>query len=292
MAERFIERGTSYKLRHGMLHIYETNCACKSVKFHFDQFVLTLMLSGHKTIWGDQLKFEFFPGTFFIPEKETVIDVSIPNASIENPTRCLVLEVQPAFIKSFYEEISASEADHGVLFQGSVETSTDYFFSNNRLLIQAFEKLYDHQFADQSPAKSLAEDLLLKEILLRLFQTEALYLMIENFKRSVDDDKIRKLTSYIANNLSQRLTVKKLSEIAGVGQTTLYNKFKSETGLAPNEYVLRERINHAKVLIRKDRSSLKEIAFQCGFNSYEYFSNTFKKMEQTKPSEFRKLAGV
>ncbi len=289
MEERFIERGTDYQLRRGTLSVYETNCSCKNVKFHFNRFVLTLMLSGHKTIEGERLKFEFFPGTFFIPEKDAVIDVSIPNASIDNPTKCLVLDIQPAFIKSFYEEIAASEADRDILYHGPTETSTDYFFSNNPLLVKAFEKLYHHQFADQSPARWLAEDLLLKEILLRLFHTEALYLMIDNLNESVEDDKIRKVTTYITNNLEQRLTVHKLSEIAGMGQTSLYNKFKSATGLSPNEYVLQERINHAKVLIQKNRISLKEVAFQCGFNSYEYFSSTFKKVEKTKPSEFKRL---
>ncbi|MGD1846760.1 MAG: hypothetical protein ACFB10_15330, partial [Salibacteraceae bacterium] len=85
MEERFIERGTDYQLRRGTLSVYETNCSCKNVKFHFNRFMLTLMLSGHKTIEGERLKFEFFPGTFFIPEKDAVIDVSIPNASIDNP---------------------------------------------------------------------------------------------------------------------------------------------------------------------------------------------------------------
>ena len=92
MVEQFIERGTSYSLRNGKLSLYETNCACKDIQFYFDQYVMTLMLSGHKTIVSDHLKFEFFPGTFFIPEKEVINSVSIPNASIYNPTQCLVLE--------------------------------------------------------------------------------------------------------------------------------------------------------------------------------------------------------
>ena len=289
MAERFIERGTSYHLRNATLSIYETNCACKDIKFHFGQFVLTLMLTGHKTILTDKLRFEFFPGTFFIPEKETIIDVSIPNASLENPTKCLVLEIQPAFIKSFYEEISSSESDGGVLYRGEIETSKDYFFSSNQLLINAFVKLYGLQFDDPSPAKPFVEDLFIKEILLRVFQTEGLYLLIENFRDNTKSDKIRKVTSYIANNLSEKLTVSKLSKIAGMGQTSFFNKFKSATGYSPNEYILHERINHAKVLIRMNKFSLKEIAYQCGFNSYEYFSSSFKKIEKKKPSDFRRI---
>ena len=97
------------------------------------------------------------------------------------------------------------------------------------------------------------------------------------------------LKDYIANNLSEKLTVSKLSKIAGMGQTSFFNKFKSATGYSPNEYILHERINHAKVLIRMNKFSLKEIAYQCGFNSYEYFSSSFKKIEKKKPSDFRRI---
>jgi len=90
MQDKFIEKGTHYPLKHGRLSLFETNCSCKDIQFHFKQYVMTLMLSGHKTIESENLKFEFFPGTFFYYlEKETINQVSIPNASFTNPTNVL-----------------------------------------------------------------------------------------------------------------------------------------------------------------------------------------------------------
>ena len=147
MVEHFIERGTAYPCRVGKLMMYETNISCRNVKFFFEDFVLTLMLAGHKTITTDHLKFEFFPGTFFIPERRTINNVSIPNASVDNPTKCLVLELDPSFIQTFYQEILLSETDKDILYQAPINghDPKGYFFSNDRFLIASLVRLYEHQ---------------------------------------------------------------------------------------------------------------------------------------------------
>ena len=98
---------------------------------------------------------------------------------------------------------------------------------------------------------------------------------------------IQNAIRYIKNNLNKKITLKELANIAGLGLTTFNNKFKSTTGFTPIEYLFNERIKHAKMLILKDQMTLKEIAFHCGFNSYEYFCSSFKKLENIKPTEYK-----
>ncbi|MEO1627733.1 MAG: AraC family transcriptional regulator N-terminal domain-containing protein [Bacteroidota bacterium] len=147
MQEKFIERGTEYQLEHGKLMVYETNCSCRDVKFYFEQNVLTIMRSGHKSILTDSLTFEFFPGTFYIPERECIHTVHIPNATFHNPTACLVLELDPNFLHQFHEEISISEGEGTCLYNGPAEGDNKHFFSNDRAIIENFCRLYDHLLA-------------------------------------------------------------------------------------------------------------------------------------------------
>ncbi|MEM7040711.1 MAG: helix-turn-helix domain-containing protein [Bacteroidota bacterium] len=288
MIEKFIEKGTDYPLRHGKLSLYETNCPCKDIRFYFDQYVLTIMLSGHKTIESEHLKFEFFPGTFFIPEKDVVNNVSIPNASVYNPTKCLVLELNPSFIQSVYTSIFYSEQDRHLLFTDRPDASEHYFLSNDKLLIQAFTRLYSLQFEDQSDCKGPVEELILREILLRVFQTEGLYLLKRSFEQSIEDDKIRQVISHIRHHIRQKLTTASLARVAGMGQTSFFKAFRENTGQSPIDFVMHERIRQSKVLIRKGRLTFQEVAFACGFNSYEYFCSSFKRIEGERPRDFRK----
>lgn len=288
MVEQFIERGTEFMLRNGKLTIYETNCVCKDIQFYFDHYVLTIMLRGHKTIKTDHLKFEFFPSTFFIPERGVINNVSIPNASIYNPTQCLVLEINPLFIKKQYEKILYSELDKEILYDTSTETTNGYFLSNDQLLIQSFMKLYTLQSKDKSSSKTLVEDLIITEMLYRVFSTEGLHLLKRNFDKTIQNDKIYKVVNYIDQHLSQKIKTTTLAKVAGLGQTTFFKVFKEATGQSPIDYLMNERIKKAKILLQKNRSSLQEIAYECGFNSYEYFCSSFKKIEQLKPSEYKK----
>lgn len=294
MEDKFIERGTNFPLRHGKLTIYETNCVCRDIQFYFDQYVLTLMVSGHKTITSGDLKFEFFPGTFFIPEKEVINKVAIPNASMYNPTQCLVLELNPSYIQSVYEEVLYSDYDKNMLYSRPMEPSNTYFLSSDRLLIQAFIRLYEIQSKDNSPSKVMVEDLIIREMLYRVFCTEGLHLLKMTFEKSISDNGIRRVISYIKNNIDQKITTASLAKVAGLGQTTFFKLFKECTGHTPIDYILNERIRQSKILIQKDKLSLQEIAFRCGFNSYEYFCSSFKKIEKMKPSDLkrRKYASV
>lgn len=288
MVEKFIERGTDYTLRNGTLSVYETNCVCKDINFYFDQYVLTLMLDGHKTIETNNLKFEFFPGTFFIPEKEEVTRVSIPNATFDSPTKCLVLTLKPSFLETFYEEVLYSDQDKQILYTDSPENPRELYFSNDKLLIEAFARLYYHQLERPSPSKALIDDLIIKEMLLRIFNTEGLLLLKKNFEKSIADVRIQKAIAHITNNIQDKLTAEELAQVSGLGQTTFFKRFKKHTGYSPIAYILNERIRQAKIMIQKDKMSLQEIAFKSGFNSYEYFCNSFKKIENLKPTEYKK----
>lgn len=287
--EKFIERGTHFPLRDGELVLYETNCSCKDIQFFFEDHVMTLMLSGHKTVISENLKLEFFPGTFFIPERGTTNTVSIPNASVYNPTKCIVLSLNPSFIQDVYNEIYHSENDQSIISEETENNDLDYYCSNDQLLIQAFTKLYEIQLLDNSEAKPLIERVIIKEILYRLFPSGALDLLKLNFAHSIFDESIRKAISYIKANVGNNIKVSMLAATAGLGQTTFYKSFKVATGQTPADYILHERIRQAKVLIRNQKHTFQQIAYKCGFNSYEYFCSCFKKIENKKPTEFKNL---
>ena len=285
--EQFIERATEYPLANGILTVYETNCPCRDVKFYFEEHVLTIMLAGHKTISNEQMVVEFFPNTFFIPEKNCVQTVAIPSASFDNPTKCLVLKIDKPFLAQYYRDLQSSEASENILFQNEEEEKTNHFMSNDNCIIENFKRLYKSIVKKPSEVNDMICTLYLKELLLRLYQTRALALLKDNFEEKVVNPNIQKSIRYIKSRLQHKITVKELASLAGLGVTSFTNKFKAATGLSPIGYLFKERINHAKILILKEELTLKEIAFSCGFNSYEYFCSSFRKLENVKPSEFK-----
>ncbi len=79
---------------------------------------------------------------------------------------------------------------------------------------------------------------------------------------------------------------------SGYSQSYFHKLFHETTGHSPVSYINKQRMDHAKVLLRQsDRPSIKEIAVQCGFPDAYYFSRIFRKYNGMSPSEYSRISG-
>jgi len=284
--DKFIERAIRYPLEHGLLTIYESNIPSKDIKFHFEKHVLTIMEKGHKSIMANGVQYEFFPGTVLIPQKDIIQSVSIANATFDNPTKCIEIDFDSDFIKKYYDEILHSEKDKVIINTNNPDNA--FYLSNDKMIIDLIIRIYKRRLLKDNRGNQMIITLMLKELLLIIFQTNGRALLLQNLEETIKDLDIKRSIEYIKHNFNQKLNIDTLAEISGLGNTTFFKKFKKETHLSPMDYVLNTRLEHAKVLMKKNENTLKEIAFKSGFNSYEYFCIAFKKIENMKPSEFKK----
>lgn len=72
-----------------------------------------------------------------------------------------------------------------------------------------------------------------------------------------------------------------------IGYSWFRRMFKNYTGLSPHQYFLQLKIMRAKGLLRTTTLSVKEISYECGFESIHYFSRLFKQKTGLTPGEFR-----
>ncbi|AHM60749.1 Histidine kinase-like ATPase [Flammeovirgaceae bacterium 311] len=71
----------------------------------------------------------------------------------------------------------------------------------------------------------------------------------------------------------------------GMSRTLVYKKLKSLTGLGPNEFIRRIRLNKASSLLLKGKYSISEVMFETGFNHRSYFIKCFRGEFGHLPSE-------
>ena len=64
--------------------------------------------------------------------------------------------------------------------------------------------------------------------------------------------------------------------------------FKDETGHTLIGYAILLRINRAKILLTKTDKSITQIAAECGYDDFTYFSRQFKKSTNMTPRDYRK----
>ncbi|HJA92492.1 MAG TPA: AraC family transcriptional regulator [Candidatus Eisenbergiella merdipullorum] len=62
--------------------------------------------------------------------------------------------------------------------------------------------------------------------------------------------------------------------------------FKNRYGITPRQYILELRIRKARQLLGEHRSSIAEIAEECGFSSIYHFSRAFRHAVGVSPTEY------
>ena len=98
---------------------------------------------------------------------------------------------------------------------------------------------------------------------------------------------LRNVLAWIDANLSQPLTLAELAAQAALSEYHFARMFRQSTGLAPHQYVMQRRMDHAEQLVRTTALPLTDIALACGFSSASHFSNRFKRVQGVTPSQLR-----
>jgi AraC family transcriptional regulator len=104
--------------------------------------------------------------------------------------------------------------------------------------------------------------------------------------------KLRRLLDCILTNLASDLSLHDLAELVDLSPRHLCRSFKQATGTSPYRYILNERIERAKALLRMGKISVSEIALSVGFSSQSHFADAFRKHTGTTPGRFVRHSNI
>lgn len=102
---------------------------------------------------------------------------------------------------------------------------------------------------------------------------------------------IRLAKQYIQNHFSEQITLEEVSEVVGLSTAYFSVQFKKAEGEGFARYLIRVRMEQAKILLRESNCSISEICRKVGYNDLKHFTHTFEKTAGVKPSVYRKLYG-
>ena len=100
--------------------------------------------------------------------------------------------------------------------------------------------------------------------------------------------RLARVLEHIRNNLDQPLAVSVLSRLAEMSQSHFSKLFKLSTGLAPHQFVLQERINRSKQLLRQGNARIVDVALGVGFENQAHFTTVFGNFVGMTPRQFQR----
>lgn len=111
---------------------------------------------------------------------------------------------------------------------------------------------------------------------------------IRCFDGGLSPHHLRQIIDYINDHLDRELGLEELSAIAQLSQYHFSRAFKRSTGMSPHQYVIQQRVERAKQLLRQGKMSISEVAIACGFTHQSHLNRHFKRLTGVTPKTFLK----
>lgn len=282
-----VENRTTYNAEYAELNIYETHAYAEKVSLTFDFPIIASMLTGKKVMHIDGFDaFDFFPGESVVmpTNKEMVID--FPLATKDQPTQCLALGIDAYKIEEVVEKFNHNVAIENENNNWSLDETASHLINNTDVNF-LIERL-THTFTNSNTSKDILLDLMIQELIVRLLQTKAKSLII-NDTHVFNDTRIGTVIKYIKDNLTNKdISVDLLAKKAYMSTSHFHKQFKNTLGISPIDYINAEKIKFSKKLIKESKHlRMSEIAYQSGFNNTSYFNRQFKRLEMITPQQFK-----
>jgi AraC-like DNA-binding protein len=100
----------------------------------------------------------------------------------------------------------------------------------------------------------------------------------------------RQVLAYIAQHLDGDVSLTTLAQTANLSNYHFLRAFKAEMGFTPHQYIMDQRVQRAKVLLKQNGSDIAKIACNTGFASHQHFTTVFSKTVGRTPSAYRQRA--
>jgi signal transduction histidine kinase/DNA-binding response OmpR family regulator len=104
-----------------------------------------------------------------------------------------------------------------------------------------------------------------------------------------DEAFLERVSETIQDHLTEvEFNIESLSHEIGLSRSQLYRKIVALTGFSPVEYQRNIRLKHAARMFQEKHRNIAQVAYQVGFSNPSYFSESFRELYGSTPSEYIK----
>ena len=123
-------------------------------------------------------------------------------------------------------------------------------------------------------------------ILIDLVKPKPLQAASDKSNKTVDQ--LKQMLTYIHLNYQSKLNLDLIAKSADISRSHSCDIFREECHSSPIQYLQQYRLYKSLDLLLTSDRSVTEIAYRVGFNSPSYYTETFRKVYDVTPSQYRK----
>lgn len=140
-----------------------------------------------------------------------------------------------------------------------------------------------------TPTGRLFSGSLIQTLTLHLLTNYSTAKAVETVNGGLSGYKLRRVKEFIVENLEEDLSLSELAAEAELSQFHFARAFRKSTGQTPQQFVMHQRIERAKLLLSDAQLPIVEISLRTGFKNQSHFTTLFRKFTNLTPKTWRDL---
>jgi AraC family transcriptional regulator len=170
--------------------------------------------------------------------------------------------------------------------RGEVELRANSRFTDPRLgaLVAAVQAEMDAGF----PSGRLFLDSVEQAIALTLVNGHAVrHHPVQMYKGGLAAARLRRIKELVHAKMEDDLSLDEMAESVGLSTAHFARMFRKSTGETPHQFVVRQRLERAKDMLRARDARVLDVAVACGFKTQQHFAQVFRDVCGISPTGYR-----
>jgi AraC family transcriptional regulator len=169
---------------------------------------------------------------------------------------------------------------------GEVELHPSRKFANPRL--SALVAAAHAEMVDGFPSGRLFLDSVEQAMAVALVKDHAVrHRPVQLYRGGLGSARLRRIKELVDAKLEDDLSLDEMAQSVGLSTAHFARMFRKSTGETPHQFVLRQRLERAKAMLRAPDARVLDVAVACGFKTQQHFAQVFRDLWGVSPTEYR-----
>src|SRR5450755_198688 len=110
---------------------------------------------------------------------------------------------------------------------------------------------------------------------------------VQIYRGGLGSARLRRIKELVHAKMENDLSLDEMAQSVGLSTAHFARMFRKSTGQTPHQFVLRQRVERAKAMLRAPDARVLDVAVACGFKTQQHFAQVFRGVCGVSPTEYR-----
>jgi AraC family transcriptional regulator len=110
---------------------------------------------------------------------------------------------------------------------------------------------------------------------------------VQIYRGGLGSARLRRIQEFVHAKMEDDLSLGEMAQAVGLSTAHFARMFRRSTGETPHQFVLRQRLERAKTMLRAPDARVLDVAVACGFKTQQHFAQVFRDVCGISPTAYR-----